>query len=197
MPVIKDPNTGAVISDSYNIAKYLDENYPGNGIEFVPDGTAALLAAFSAIFTEKIIFNVLPLVISHIAANIRDQDYRFWKDTRPERLGRKVEDIIPASEEAKAAVWKRLVDGFTMVGGWLAENDGGSVGQFVMGERMSWGDVLIETWLLLMRRFWGVDDERWMELMKMGGGRWKRFMESMEKYVYVDEEGKASFNLDI
>ncbi|TFY64395.1 hypothetical protein EVG20_g5963 [Dentipellis fragilis] len=42
LPVVQDPNTGAIVSDSFKIAQYLDKTYPDT-IRLVPDGTAAFI----------------------------------------------------------------------------------------------------------------------------------------------------------
>lgn len=136
--------------------------------------------------------NILPLIVSGIGEAIPDDQYEFWRDTRPERLGWRVEDMIP-SAEAKPVLWKKVVDVFTLLGGWLAAN--GGEGQFVMGERISWADLLIMNWLFMMRRLWGVEDERWKELMTLDEGRWKKFVEAVGKYERVDEEGLATLSL--
>lgn len=55
LPVIKDPNTGKVVSDSNRIAAYLDEIYPEHPL--VPSGTSGLQFAFQ-LLTSQILQNV-------------------------------------------------------------------------------------------------------------------------------------------
>jgi glutathione S-transferase len=43
LPVIYDPNTNTAVSDSYNIAKYLDEHYPDTPTA-IPRGTEVFQA---------------------------------------------------------------------------------------------------------------------------------------------------------
>lgn len=194
-PVIHDPATGATVSDSFNIARYLDKMYPSHadGITFVPAGTAALQLAFETAFTGKVIMTVLPLLALDIGKAFAVEDYECWRSTRQEKMGLTVEGIAPVSEEAKAEAWKKALAGFAVVGGWLAANDGEGQ-KFVLGEKMSWTDLLIGNWLLMMRRMWGEKDERWQEVMALEGGRWKRCFELIVKYEYVDEAGLLALN---
>jgi hypothetical protein len=52
LPIIKDPNTDKIISDSHNIALYLDETYPERQV--MPKGTAGLFFGFQGFLWEVI-----------------------------------------------------------------------------------------------------------------------------------------------
>lgn len=196
-PVIYDPATNATVSESFNIAKYLDKTYPsytnasvpaGKSVLFAPAGTTALQVAFEEMWTEKIIANLFPLLAVDIArsgATEKSRDY--WRRSREERFGKKIEDLLPP--EARPVVWKKALAGFKQVGDWLGVNESG---QFVMGETLSWGDVVMGSWLLMIRRMWGEDNDEWKELMSVDGGRWQKFFQAISVWNFVDEEALAT-----
>lgn len=203
LPVIHDPNTGATISESFEIVKYLHETYPSptpsstdaniDKIEFIPAGTTALQQAFTSAFTSTVISHLTTLIIADIGAPIPGaQDYEFWKRSREVRLGVSIDEFVPKTEERRRELWGKAIEGFRVVGGWLDANGDGDGGRWVMGQTLSWADVLIANWVLSLRRLWGEDDGRWRELMELSGGRWKKYFESVLKYEWVDEEGLKS-----
>lgn len=147
LPVIHDPATGATVSDSFKIAIYLDKTYPSPSVTFVPAGTVALQAAFQDMLAEKIAANLLPLIILNTRDAMSDKSREWWLRTREEKFGKPVEELLPAGE--RPLVWKKALDGFKQVGQWLDANEGR--GPFVMGEILSWGDVVIATRLLMLR----------------------------------------------
>lgn len=69
LPVILDPNnitaegTPTVISDSFNIAMYLDERYPTEN-QLIPKETQASQASFSEYFTTTVVIPAIPNFIS-------------------------------------------------------------------------------------------------------------------------------------
>lgn len=187
-PVIQDPATGAIVSDSYNIALYLDKTYPSSNVTLIPAGTQALQAAFQDVLAEKIAGNIMPLMILDIKKQITNKSYDWWCRTREENFGKPVEDLVPA--EQRPAMWKKGMEGFKQVGDWL-DMDGGR--QFLMGDKLSWGDIQLGVWLLAIRILWGENNREWKELMGVDGGRWKKFFEVIERWAYVDEEGIAAW----
>ncbi|EIM81534.1 uncharacterized protein STEHIDRAFT_103989 [Stereum hirsutum FP-91666 SS1] len=202
-PVIHDPATGALVSDSFKIARYLDNTYPSHvsslvaksgfqlsrDLKFAPAGTAALQMVFEDIWMAKIVMNVFPMLVVDIANSSATARAREdFREKREARFGVKLEEMCPP--EARPVMWKKALEGFTQVGVWLDEN--GGEGQFVMGDKLSWADIIIGSWLLMMRRMWGERSKEWQELMSFEGGRWKRFYEVIATWNYVDEDGEAS-----
>lgn len=202
-PVIHDPATGATVSDSFKIARYLEKTYPshvsskvtksgfrlGEDFKLVPEGTAALQMAFEDIWIAKVGSNAAPMMVVNIANSAATARAREdFRQKREALWGKKLEEVCPP--EARPGMWKKALEGLKQVGSWIDEN--GSEGQFVMGDKLSWADVVIWTWLLMMRRMWGEENEEWKELMSFEGGRWKRFLEVIMTWNYVDEDGLAS-----
>ncbi|PSR72266.1 hypothetical protein PHLCEN_2v11858 [Hermanssonia centrifuga] len=63
LPVIYDPSTNSVISDSVDIAKYLDETYPDTP-KLLPAGTEAFQAMFLDSVWPSIGFPALKIFVS-------------------------------------------------------------------------------------------------------------------------------------
>lgn len=200
--MIHDPATGVTISDSFKIARYLDKTYPshvnltlgglysnlGDSLTIVPEGTAALQMVFEQMWAEKVLKNLFPMLVTYIfdlGATARARD--LFRKTREEGFGKKLEDMCPA--EARPEAWKKVLEGLKQVGVWL---DMEGHGDFVMGEKLSWGDVVIGNWLLFIRRLWGGDNSEWKELMGFDEGRWKQYFDFFVRFEYVDEEGVAT-----
>lgn len=144
---------------------------------------------FEDIWMAKIVMNVFPMLVVDIANSSATARAREdFREKREARFGVKLEEMCPP--EARPVMWKKALEGFTQVGVWLDEN--GGEGQFVMGDKLSWADIIIGSWLLMMRRMWGERSKEWQELMSFEGGRWKRFYEVIATWNYVDEDGEAS-----
>lgn len=198
LPVIYDPKTGRTVEESFEIAKYLDEVYPegGEGAEatFVPKGQENLQPEFTALFTREVIQHLLPLVIAYVGNGIPGKaEYAFWKRTREERLGGKTVDEFAVSKDdvqRVGEVWGKAIQGFEVIGKWVDEHRETSEG-WMLGGRITWADILLGSWVLSLKRMWGEDDWRWKELMRLDDGRWRRFVERMDMYDYVDEDGRA------
>jgi len=62
LPVIYDPSTKLVISDSIVIAKYLEKQYPDT-TKLFPDGSNGLIAAFLDAFQTTVSFNIFRLIV--------------------------------------------------------------------------------------------------------------------------------------
>ncbi|KAK0457983.1 uncharacterized protein EV420DRAFT_1643337 [Desarmillaria tabescens] len=55
IPIIQDPSTGAVVSESAAIAEYLDKTYPTSGPTLIPAGTKVLQLAFRDAVAESFV----------------------------------------------------------------------------------------------------------------------------------------------
>ena len=62
LPVIYDPSTKSVISDSANIARYLDKAYPETPV-LIPAGTDAFHAAYDSALMQTLVVRMFPLYL--------------------------------------------------------------------------------------------------------------------------------------
>ncbi|KAA1474762.1 hypothetical protein DENSPDRAFT_841391 [Dentipellis sp. KUC8613] len=181
LPVVQDPNTGAVVSDSFKIAQYLDKTYPDT-VRLIPDGTAAFQAMFIDVTSQKIMFPMLKTFIEKIATLLNPSSSEYFRRTREAALGAKLEEIAPQGP-ARDAVWKEVLDGMSLVSKWEAE----SKGDFIMGETVSFADLAILGLLQWVKVMEGEESKEWKDVMNADGGRWERLYQALEKWIRVDE----------
>ncbi|KAJ7686862.1 hypothetical protein B0H17DRAFT_705483 [Mycena rosella] len=180
LPVIHDPSTGAVVSDSIEIAQYLDATYPSLP-RLIPAGTAALHYAFTdahAATLGPLYAYALPATL--LILNPAGQDY--FRRTREKLLfgGRRLEDVTPTGDE-HVVMWKKLQDGLDQVDGWISKN--GSDSKYFMGEVMGYADITIGAYLRWAKVV--LEKEKWEDILSWNGGRWANLMRDLEKYETV------------
>lgn len=105
VPTIYDPNTKRVVTESFAIAKYLEEAYP-NTPRLVAPGTAGLQAAYA----EKVVYPLLQTSFKIFCFPVyqkccmNDADRKYVRETREKWHGGKaLEDIAPKGEALTAA----------------------------------------------------------------------------------------------
>ncbi|KIJ59653.1 hypothetical protein HYDPIDRAFT_100338 [Hydnomerulius pinastri MD-312] len=173
LPVIEDPSTGAVISDSYDIALYLDKTYPDTP-KVIPDGTQALIEAFhSGILTAFKDTILLSSVIGCAKLNPPSQEY--YKRTRVERYNKKWEDFSPP--EARPEQWKEMRRAWNAVDGWYQK----SSGTFIMGDKPCFADFIVGGRIKWAKVSYSDND--WNEMAKWNGGRWEKLLKDLDPYL--------------
>ncbi|KAF7302933.1 hypothetical protein MKEN_01255800 [Mycena kentingensis (nom. inval.)] len=175
-PIIHDASTGAIISDSFEIARYLDSTYPETP-RIIPEGTTAFHYAFIAAFEAKL----APLVTYALPAtllilNAASQEYFARTKAISEFGGMPLKEVFPPpGSERDLAVWKdfqAMLDGYDA---WMAEED-----KFFMGDTLSFADVTFAGWLYWVRLV--LSKEKWADIESWNGGRWARLMKEFAKY---------------
>ena len=189
LPVIQDLATGAIVVDSFKIARYLDATYPSTPFTLVPAGTDALHAMFIDVWDQKVGGSIFTLVALPSTLKLNPPSAEFFRRTR-EALFRKTLEQYTPQGEARTALWSTARKGLTEIDGWLKENSKGTV--FVMGDTPSFADVSVYASLLWLEDMLGTDSEEWTELMVADEGRWAKLAEKFRKWKVVDEEGLKS-----
>lgn len=101
VPVIK--HDGKWVSESLEIARYLDKNFPDNNLFETP------LAAQQAVLINNwvdrnIVMPMFPMVVTDIYDALDAANKEYFKETREPRLGgRKIEDMRAGREELRSA----------------------------------------------------------------------------------------------
>ena len=99
VPVIVDKAKGdKVVSDSWQIACYLDEAYPAKPL-FASEqarGLSQFLANWSG---TTIHLGVAPMIMADLHARVRPVDQAYFRETREKRFGKKLEDIQIGREQ--------------------------------------------------------------------------------------------------
>jgi glutathione S-transferase len=169
LPVIHDPTTDTVVSESAAIAEYLDRAYPSTPILF-PTGTFALQHAF---------IDACSTAIRPGFGPIANEWFTKAKETR---LGLEPGEPNPLWLNREDN-WRKVREGFDTINRWLENNK--SAGMYVMGDTVSFADFVLLSDIDCIKSVVGKDSEEWGDLKNSHGGRWDSFVNSFEKYATV------------
>ncbi|THU83184.1 hypothetical protein K435DRAFT_871561 [Dendrothele bispora CBS 962.96] len=147
LPAIYDPTTKTGLTESFAIAKYLDEKYPDK-LMLVPKGTEVL---------QKVHVNSMRARLSPI-----------WQRTKEEMEGQTMEEMYPKEEKRKEE-WKKLGEGFGQVNKWYGRED-----VLVMGgeEKACFADFAFAIgYVIWIRILFGKESEEWEDVSGWQDGR--------------------------
>ncbi|KAF8878318.1 hypothetical protein BD779DRAFT_1628584 [Infundibulicybe gibba] len=184
LPVIFDPHTRRIISDSFAIAKYLDEQYPETP-KLIPAGTHALQRAFIAAFYQAV--DVLwEFTIPQTCVRLRSGSEPFFRSTREKDFGMKLEAVVPTGS-ARTEKLAQLEAGFGKYLAWVAYNPSGGV--FVTGDTPVFVDFMVASFLIWLKVLWedGEDGEIWGQVKEWHGGKLRKLLAAVDKYAAVDK----------
>lgn len=187
LPVLQDPNTGRVISESIKIARYLDAAYPDTP-PILPPQLDALTEALdyvfmNSVFGEHLRYILLPAVPTGLNTG---GSAEYFRRTRESAFGCKLEDVAPPGSAKREEYWKGGREGLSLIAGWL-EADGKEKRWFA-GETISHADLILAGFLTWARDTVGPESAEWKEVASWDGGRWGRLVSTVsEQYGAVDE----------
>ncbi|KAG9090633.1 hypothetical protein FRC07_012048, partial [Ceratobasidium sp. 392] len=146
--VIADPSNDpngkpTYVTESFNIAVYLDDKYPAPKYPVVfPNGTRPLQKVASEQFTYEIGFALMPIVVPHIAQQpkfLDDRGHKYFCRTREAWFGDLTEMAKSGAEK-----WGEILKKWDDFGTKLDLNKGTKEdGPFVMGNQVSFADFAI------------------------------------------------------
>ncbi|KAK0430511.1 hypothetical protein EV421DRAFT_1721502, partial [Armillaria borealis] len=177
LPLLRDPSTGAIISESAAIVEYLDATYPDTP-RVIPPRTRVLHTAFVAAF-ESQLKAIGPFTKPGVSAILSPRSEAFFRKTREESVGVTVGDILPPGEH-RASQLAVVKDDLGKVDKWMTEGH-----TFVMGETPTFADFTMSAWLFFLRICLGEDSPKWKELSSWHDGRWGKLVKNFEKYEAV------------
>ncbi|TFK64493.1 hypothetical protein BDN72DRAFT_263701 [Pluteus cervinus] len=189
LPVILDPNTNRIVSDSVKIAYYLDGQYPSTPrvIRFPTDGLQVnvLQVAFVDAFRKHAMAPLWQFIVPRVAQVLTGESAEYFRRTRELEFGKRLEDMIPSywSEDWQRE-WGKVRMGFETVDQWFTKTgDGGSrADKWIMGETISFGDFVIGGYLKWVKTLAGEDSKEWQDVKSWCGGRWGRLSEQLVEY---------------
>ena len=183
LPTIYDPNTGATVTESAVIARYLDKTYPSTAT-LIPKETDALHEAFNLAFRNAIMMDLLAIGLLATYKQLSQRSAEGFRRVHEASCKVKLEELAPVGSEKRAKHWKAVEDGLHMFKGWLEAD--GTKKTFFTGENIAFADVTIASWLTSMKVVCGEGSEEWKDIMRWDDGHWMRFMQEFQKYQTVD-----------
>jgi glutathione S-transferase len=173
LPAIHDPNTNTFVTDSLDIAVYLDKTYPS--APSLLRGAPALHAAFVDAFMAET-KNMFPLCIPLIPPRLNPVSQEYYWVSRRQMLGKPLQDWLPKGDDLQKA-WKELEDGYGRVANWY-KNDETLIG----GDQPVFSDACVAGFLYSVRWVYGAESKEWAMIKQWHGGRWARVLERMKQY---------------
>ncbi|TRM60478.1 hypothetical protein BD626DRAFT_505495 [Schizophyllum amplum] len=176
-PVIHDPSTAHIISDSQKISQYLDEAYPDTPKLF-PEGSQAKQ---THIFKELVQnaprwrLLVMPVMI-HI---LNDASKPYFRTTREKMLGGKLEEVTPRGGE-RAATMNALKATFTTFMARLDES--GRDTPYLLGAAPCYVDFVVASFLQWVKLSMGEDGDVWTAIRELEDGRLIKYLEDLSAY---------------
>ncbi|KAF8992239.1 hypothetical protein BDQ17DRAFT_233752 [Cyathus striatus] len=183
LPAIYDDATGAKISESMNIAEYIDKTYPSGKPDVIPPGTEVLHRAFQDAFKEALL-PIWPSYMPHVPDKLNPASREYFQRTRAKAFGVKhLNDLIPKDEEARTLSLRKMEDSMGKVDRWLKP-----VGDkpFIGGNQPIFADFIIGSAMLSIMYSWGKDSVEWKALSTWHGGRWGKIVDDLSKYETVN-----------
>jgi glutathione S-transferase len=175
-PSIFDSSTNKGVTDSYQIAQYLDKAYPDTPKLF-PPGTEALQAAFYTQFND-LINPFFPLLLPKVPQLLNPPGEEYFNRTRTAIFGKPLTEVDPKGVE-RVEAWKKVEAVYDTLNGWLSK----STGPYFMGDTVTFADVTVAGMIYATEAVFGKDSQEFKDLMTWNNGRWAAFRKSMEQYA--------------
>ncbi|KAG6840693.1 hypothetical protein C0991_005052 [Blastosporella zonata] len=176
LPVIYDPKTSTAVSDSAQIAEYLDATYPDTP-RVLPPGSKTVQYAFLAAYR---------LILPHIFQFTLRRTEEFLNPPSQAHFQKhKYAGISydPPTGDAQEAGWKKVEADFGLLAGWL--DKGEADGPYILGANISFLDFAVAGYLIWMRIVWGENSQEWQNIKTWHSGKWDAFLKRLEKYETI------------
>ncbi|KAI0055990.1 hypothetical protein BV25DRAFT_1995862 [Artomyces pyxidatus] len=176
LPVIHDPATGAVVAESLQICKYLEEQYP-NTHQLLPTPSRALQIAFLNTYVgECLMMPMTSLLIGNSRKQLNPRSEEYYRCIIPKILGKPEEEVARTAEEREALL-KKLISAMEHLGGWKGEYP------FLGGDVVSYADVLVAA---LLKWFALVGDKsEWGRVREAFSENWASFLEAFSNWDVI------------
>ncbi|WYZ35830.1 hypothetical protein EsH8_X_000477 [Colletotrichum jinshuiense] len=200
LPIINDPATNSLVGDSFDIALYLQETYPGSGagelfppqkLDYVFTHEHAILVPLSerhkSDFPEYATFNMNVDAAFSTHVQLTVQGFPFdpatAEATKAEfvrRAGVSCFEDFALVGEAREKVKDSFRDTLGGLGKLFLQDPSGP---FLLGAKASYADMIVGGWLRMMGAT--LPDSEWEEVKSWHGGIFGRLHDALETYAEV------------
>ncbi|KAF8660904.1 hypothetical protein AX16_001532 [Volvariella volvacea WC 439] len=187
LPVIYDPTTKRVVTESSVIARYLDEQYPDTPkVVDVAGGFGVLQHTFISSFGPTVLPALSQFSMPKTVEILTPDGIEYFRRTREGYVyKKKLEEVVPKKETGDwDREWKNFEEGLGKVDAWFVS--GGQDGKaFVTGDSPTFADFVIGGYLTWVKLIFGEDSREWRDIVSWHGGRWGRLIGGLEPYTAV------------
>lgn len=125
-----------------------------------PEGTKALQWVFQVAVLRDAIQPIGGTMHALQCELLAPRSQAFFRATR---------DVRQLAPEERAQAWANANKGFARITAWMGRNGQGNEQAWVMGERVTFADLFLASWMVWVRQVEG--GESWDEMMSWEGGR--------------------------
>lgn len=171
LPVLSDPNTGALVTDSWEIAEYLEKTYPEKPI--FSNKSKGLIYAFG----NAVISLILPAAkfpIFRASQILNERSAEYYITTRQVMFKVKISEFSPEGP-ARDEHWAIIERAFNTYKEWYDEE----VGTWLMGDVFSYADIFTGSILSWLKRV--LHDDEWEKIVSWHDGKWGKLLADVEK----------------
>ncbi|KAG2348114.1 hypothetical protein BDR05DRAFT_875176 [Suillus weaverae] len=165
IPVLSDPNTGAVITDSLEIASYLEKTYPEKPI--FPNSSESLIRAFDSDHLS-LIQPTIKSIWTRSVEILSPATGKFFMEVRSQ-------DVPLPWDANYGEDWDLLEKGYNTIYEWYQKTDG----KWIMGDTFSYPDIVVACYVLWYKRV--MKEEEWARISSWNGGKWVQVLADVEK----------------
>ncbi|THU96977.1 hypothetical protein K435DRAFT_778273 [Dendrothele bispora CBS 962.96] len=176
LPAIYDPTIKTGLTESFAIARYLDEKYPDKPM-LVPKGTEVLQKAHINAMQARL-EPIWQFMIPKTAWSLNERSEKYFRRTKEEMESQTMEEMYPKGEKRKEE-WKKLEKGFGQADKWYGKED-----VLVMGgkEKACFADFAFAGYVIWIRILFGKESEELKDVSRWQDGRWGRMIQALEQY---------------
>jgi glutathione S-transferase len=167
------------VTESFDIALYLDKTYPDTP-KALPPGTEALQAAFHDQF-NKVMGPLWPFLLPKIPSVLHPGSSEYFSQAREKDFGKPLADIEPKGDE-RVKAWKQVKAAFDTLYEWLNKTPG----IYFMGETVTFADFVVVGTLYTLEVSFGESSQEWKDIMTWNNGEWAALTKSLKKYANTD-----------
>jgi glutathione S-transferase len=170
-PVIPTP-----VSDSLEIAKYLDASYPEIKQVLIPGGEAgeALQRKFTARFTELVYPPIAPIFFPKILDILNPASQAYFSQQRGRQVFGKtsLEEVTVPDRGEESRVWEEFRGAWNTLSKEFYKDQVEQL--WFTGDEISFADLVVVGYLICFCLLFGEESWQWLDLRSWNGGRWGR-----------------------
>ncbi|KAH8107295.1 hypothetical protein DFH11DRAFT_933278 [Phellopilus nigrolimitatus] len=177
LPAIHDSQTGKTVTDSIEIAAYLDKTYPSTPALF-PSATRGAIEMFSSVF-EQAFFPIFPFIAIATNAILNPPSEEYFRKTKKELLQKKLEELAPPGFN-RDEIWTKVKEELEKIACFYDKN--GEDSTFFLGNTFTFADAIVIGYLAWVQIVLGPESDEWRAVAGWSGGRWGKLLDLTKKW---------------